>query len=77
MRWLAITYGVTMATPPACALPAGRDHKGLPFGIQVVGPNGADAFVLAVSAALERVLVQNPKTARPLPDISKLAKAKR
>lgn len=77
MRWLAITYGITMATPPAIALPAGRDHKGLPFGIQVVGPNGADRFVLEVAASLERVLARNPKTARPLPDIRKLAKSKR
>jgi Asp-tRNA(Asn)/Glu-tRNA(Gln) amidotransferase A subunit family amidase len=58
-------------------LPAGRDHKGLPFGIQVVGPNGADRFVLEVAASLERVLAQNPATARPLPDIKKLTKTKR
>ncbi len=77
MRWLAITYGITMATPPACVLPAGRDHKGMPFGIQVVGPNGADRFVLEVAASLEQVLARNPVTARPLPDIRKLTKATR
>jgi Asp-tRNA(Asn)/Glu-tRNA(Gln) amidotransferase A subunit family amidase len=76
MRWLAITYGVTMATATACVLPTGRDHNEMPFGIQVVGPNGADRFVLEVAASLERVLADNPETARPLPDIEKLKSAK-
>ena len=37
MRWLAITYGITMTTHPVALLPCGRDDRGLPFGIQVVG----------------------------------------
>ena len=44
----------------------------MPFGIQVIGPNGADAFVLEVAHALERILADNPATRRPLPDLSKL-----
>ncbi|MEZ5844435.1 MAG: amidase family protein [Hyphomicrobiaceae bacterium] len=73
MRWLAITYGLTMAVPCAVALPCGVDHKGLPFGIQVVGPNGADALVLEVAYALEKVLAANAVTRRPVPDLGKLA----
>ncbi len=53
MRWLAITYAPTMALACAAVLPCGVDRHGLPFGIQVIGRNGADAFVLEVAHALE------------------------
>jgi Asp-tRNA(Asn)/Glu-tRNA(Gln) amidotransferase A subunit family amidase len=72
MRWLAITYALTKALPAACVLPCGLDHKGMPFGIQIVGPNGSDELVLQVAHSLEQVLAQNPETRRPIPDLSKL-----
>ena len=72
MRWLAITYGLTTAIPAAAVIPCGVDHVGMPFGIQVVGPNGSDALVLAVAHALEQVLAENPATARPVPDLTAL-----
>lgn len=68
MRWLAITYALTTALPAACCLPCGLDHMGMPFGIQVVGPNGSDQRVLEVAASLEKVLANNPLTARPVFD---------
>jgi amidase len=74
LRWLAPCYALTLTTPAACSLPCGVDHKGMPFGIQISGPNGSDRFVLAVAAALERLLAANPETARPLPDIAALSK---
>ena len=40
---------------PACSVPAGLDDDGLPVGLQVVGPPGADARVLDVAAALAPV----------------------
>ena len=69
MRWLAITYAPTMALCCAAVLPCGVDHRGLPFGIQVSGPNGADARVLEVAHALEQVLAGNEATRRPVPGI--------
>ena len=75
MRWLSPCYALTMVTPAACALPCGLDHLGLPFGLQISAANGSDRLVLAVAHALERVLQQNPETARPLPDIAKLSAA--
>lgn len=72
MRWLAITYALTTAIPAAAVIPCGVDHAGMPFGIQIVGPNGTDAAVLAIAHALEQVLAENPATARPLPDIGGL-----
>lgn len=74
MRWLSPCYALTMTTPAACSLPCGVDHKGMPFGIQISGPNGSDRFVLAVAAALERLFADSPETARPLPDIAALTK---
>jgi amidase len=74
MRWLALVYALTTALPAVCVIPCGVDHMGLPFGIQVCGPNGSDALVLEVAHALELVLAEDPMTARPVPDLAKLAK---
>jgi amidase len=73
MRWLAITYAPTMALCCAAVLPCGIDHAGMPFGIQIIGPNGSDARVLEIAHALEQVLAQDRTTARPVPDIARLA----
>jgi len=72
MRWLALTYALTTAIPAAAVIPCGVDHAGMPFGIQIVGPNGSDALVLAVAHALEQMLAENPATARPVPDLGRL-----
>jgi Asp-tRNA(Asn)/Glu-tRNA(Gln) amidotransferase A subunit family amidase len=74
MRWLAITYAPTMALCCVAAIPCGIDHLGMPFGIQVIGPHGADALVLEVAHALEQVLARDEATARPKPDVGPLAR---
>lgn len=53
MRWLAISYMPTLGFACAAAIPAGLDGNGMPFGLQVIGPRGADAKVLSIAAALE------------------------
>jgi amidase len=73
MRWLAITYAPTMALACSAVLPCGVDQHGLPFGIQVIGRNGGDAFVLEVAHALEQVLAGNKETARPAPDLARFS----
>jgi amidase len=72
MRWLAITYALTTAIPAVAVIPCGVDRLGMPFGIQIVGPNGSDTLVLQVAHALEQVLGDIPETARPIPNLSKL-----
>ena len=62
-----------MALAVLAVLPCGVDQHGMPFGIQVVGRNGSDAFVLEVAHALEQVLAANKETARPVPDLAKLS----
>jgi amidase len=77
MSWLAITYAPTTALCCAAVLPCGVDHRGMPFGIQVIGPKGADARVLEAAHALEQVLAGDAETARPRPDVAKLAAMRR
>jgi len=74
-NWLALAYAVTVVGHPAVSLPVGLDRNGMPFGLQIVGRRGGDAQVLAVAAALERLLAGDPRTARPVPDIAALAAA--
>lgn len=72
MRWLTLAYALTVALPTVVALPCGVDDSGMPFGIQIAGPNGSDAMVIEVAHALEQVLAANPDTRRAVPDIAKL-----
>lgn len=74
-HWLSLAYAVTNVGHPAISLPVGLDRNGMPFGLQIVGPRGGDAKVLAVAAALEAALAGDSLTARPVPDIGKLAAA--
>ncbi len=45
-----------LAGIPALVIPAGKDNAGLPIGLQLSGPRGADANVIAAGRALESVL---------------------
>jgi Asp-tRNA(Asn)/Glu-tRNA(Gln) amidotransferase A subunit family amidase len=75
-HWLALAYAVTLPGHPAVSLPVGVDRLGMPFGLQIVGPRGGDAFVLSVAAALETLLAGDARTARPEPDLAKLRAAR-
>ncbi len=67
MRWLALSYALTTVLPASAVIPCGLDAHGMPFGIQVAGPNGSDALVLEVAHALEQILAENVDTQRPIP----------
>jgi amidase len=75
-HWLALAYAVTLPGHPAVSLPVGRDRHGMPFGLQIVGPRGGDAFVLSVAAELELMLAGDARTARPVPDLARLKLAR-
>ena len=75
-HWLAMAYAVTIVGHPAISLPVGLDRNFMPFGLQIVGPRGGDAKVLAVAHALETMLAGDPRTARPVPDLTKLLAAR-
>jgi amidase len=74
-HWLAMAYIVTLTGHPAISIPMGRDAKGMPFGLQIVGPRGGDALVLRAAAAIEAAVAGDATLTRPVPDIAGLAKA--
>ena len=73
-HWLSLTYVITLATNPAISVPCGVDHKGMPFGLQVVGPFRADRALLGAAHALEQAFAAIPALRRPVPDLGKLTR---
>jgi len=57
--WAPFSYPFNLTQQPAASVPCGLTGAGLPAGLQIVGPIGADALVLRASRALE--------AARPFP----------
>jgi aspartyl-tRNA(Asn)/glutamyl-tRNA(Gln) amidotransferase subunit A len=41
---------------PAVSIPCGRSSTGLPMGVQLVGPPGADAFLVAAGRVVEEIV---------------------
>lgn len=74
-HWLSLSYYVTLTGHPAMSFPIGKDEKGFPFGLQIVGPRGGDVLVMQVAAALEAAFAGDAEFARPLPDLAALEKA--
>ncbi|NKC31518.1 amidase [Falsiroseomonas selenitidurans] len=74
-HWLSLAYAVTLVGHPAISLPLGLDKAGMPFGLQIVGPRGGDALVMAVAAAIEAAVAGDPALRRPVPDIAALRAA--
>ena len=59
-RVLTYTVPQDMAGLPACAVPAGVDDLGLPVGIQLTGPLGAEQTVLSAAEALHECQTDTP-----------------
>ena len=70
--WLAPTFGITLTTCPAASIPLGLDEKGMPFGLQVIGPAKDDAFVLGAAHAIQQAVASIPELQRPRPDLDQL-----
>ena len=52
-RWMETVMPWSMAGSPVLGMPAGFDPRGLPTGVQLVGPAGADHAVLRLGRAYE------------------------
>jgi len=63
-----IRSALTLTGHPVLALPAGRDHLGLPFGLQLVARRRGDLELVQMALALEDHLKGLPGLARPEPD---------
>ena len=71
-RWMETVAPWTFAATPVLGMPAGFDPRGLPAGVQLIGPPGADAAVLDVGEAYEEATgwverVRPPEPAGPEP----------
>ena len=53
LDWMRSAYVITVTGCPAISLPAGHTDDGLPIGVQVVAPFGADLRLLEIAAAVE------------------------
>jgi aspartyl-tRNA(Asn)/glutamyl-tRNA(Gln) amidotransferase subunit A len=51
--WAPFSYPFNLTQQPAASIPCGLTSEGLPVGLQIVGPIGADALVLRASRAYE------------------------
>ena len=50
-RWMEIVIPVSLIGLPALSVPVGFGPEGLPMGMQLAGPVGADAAILALGQA--------------------------
>jgi amidase len=53
LDWIALA---TACGLPATAIPVGQTGAGLPVGVQIIGPRGADSRTLALAEAIEERL---------------------
>ena len=53
LDWMRSAYFITVTGCPAISVPAGTTPGGLPVGVQIVTPHGADRRLLEVAAAFE------------------------
>ncbi len=52
--FLPFTYPINMTGQTASSVPCGFSNNGMPIGLHIVGPHGAEAKVLQASAAFEQ-----------------------
>jgi len=55
MDWLIMTWVITVTACPVLALPCGFTASGLPVGLQVIAPRGAEAALFSFGAFMEDV----------------------
>ncbi len=68
-RWMEVVVIATLAGLPCVSVPAGFDARGLPMGLQLIGPPRGDRDLLRLAAAYEAaaadVLAVRPPTVPP------------
>jgi amidase len=55
-RWMEVVIYATLAGLPAMSVPAGFDERGLPMGMQLIGPPLGELAVLNAAAAYETAI---------------------
>jgi amidase len=62
-RWMEVMIPISMSGCPALCAPAGFNQRGLPMGIQIVGPNHAELACIQLAQAYDQAT--NWVTKRP------------
>ena len=62
-RWMQVMIPISMSGCPALAVPAGFNERGLPMGIQIVGPNHSEMACMQLAHAYDQAT--NWVTKRP------------
>ncbi|MEP7115399.1 MAG: amidase family protein, partial [Ilumatobacteraceae bacterium] len=55
-RWMEVVSYATFAGLPAISVPVGFDDRGLPMGMQLIGPPRGDVALLRIARAYEAML---------------------
>ncbi|MEP0964619.1 MAG: amidase [Roseobacter sp.] len=58
VAWYAVTWALSLMGCPIVTVPAGKDHNGMPFGLQIIAPRHRDGFAFCVAAEVENALKQ-------------------
>ncbi len=66
-EWMKCVLPITMSGCPALAAPAGFGARGLPIGIQIVGPNHAERACLQLAHAYDMATRWPARRLPPLP----------
>jgi amidase len=66
-RWMQVMIPISMSGCPALSVPAGFNDRGLPMGIQIVGPNHAEMACMQLAHAYDQATNWVTKRPPPLP----------
>ncbi len=55
-NWVQLTYPFNLTRSPAGTVPIGQDSRGVPIGLQIVGPQHGDVVVLRTMATFAQLL---------------------
>ena len=65
-RWMEVMIPVTMSSCPALTVPVGFNERGLPMGLQIVGPNHGELACLQLAYAYDQATQWVAKQPPPL-----------
>ena len=65
-RWMEVMIPVTMSSCPALSVPVGFNDRGLPMGLQIVGPNHGELACLQLAHAYDQATQWVTKRPPPL-----------